>query len=68
MGVVVSFPTKARASRKRRAWPLLAAGAGAVVLVAIGILLAGQDLLRGAQGDSSTQAAGLLPQSLAGVP
>ncbi len=67
MGVVVSFPTKARAARKRRAWPLLAVGAG-VVLVAVGILLAGQDLLRGAQGDSSTQAAGLLPQSLAGVP
>lgn len=67
MGVVVSFPTKARAARKRRAWSLLAVGAG-VVLVAVGILLAGQDLLRGAQGDSSTQAAGLLPQSLAGVP
>jgi len=66
MGVVVSFPTKARAARKRRAWSLLAVGAG-VVLVAVGILLAGQDLLRGAQGDSSTQAAGLLPQSLAGV-
>lgn len=68
MGVVVSFPTKARAFRKRRAWSLLAAAAGAVVVGAVGILLAGQDLLRGAQADPSTQAAGLLSQSLADVP
>jgi len=66
MGVVVSFPTKARAARKRHAWSLLAVGAG-VVLVALGILLAGQDLLRGAQADPSTKAAGPITQSLVGV-
>ena len=49
MGVVISFPGKGRADRRRRT-PIRAAGGNfALSLTAIGVVLAGQDLLRGAQ-------------------
>lgn len=56
MGVVVPFPTQHRAIRRRRAWTLAAAGAGAVFLTAVGVVLAGQDLLRGARADPPLEA------------
>lgn len=68
MGVVVSFPTKGRAVGRRRAWILAAAGAGAAFLTAIGVVLAGQDLLRGAQADPPLEAGGRLSRPVAASP
>ena len=68
MGVVVSFPTKGRAVGRRRAWTLAAAGAGAVFLSAVGVVLASQDLLRDAGSDPPLEAGGRLSKPVAGTP
>lgn len=68
MGVVVSFPAKNRAVRRRRAWTLAAAGAGAVFLTAVGVVLAGQDLLRGTRADPPLDAAGRPSRPLVSLP
>jgi hypothetical protein len=57
MGVVISFPGKGRTDRRRRTWILGAGGFFALSLAAIGVALAGQDLLRGAQAGPRTEPA-----------
>lgn len=57
MGVVIPFPRKGRAVRRRSIWVLAAGGICAASLAASGVVLAGQDLLRGAQAGRLYEAA-----------
>lgn len=58
MGVVISFPDRGRSGRRRRGWRLAVVGLCAGLLVAAGVVLAGQDLLRGGRGGLLKEAAG----------
>lgn len=57
MGVVIHFPSKRRTFRRRSTWVLAAGGICAALIAAIGVVLAGQDLLRGAQAGRLYEAA-----------
>lgn len=65
MGVVISFPSKGKPDRRRRTWILGAGGIFALSLAAIAVVLAGQDLLRGAQAGRLNETA---ERSLSPVP
>lgn len=58
MGVVISFPDRVRPGRRRRALRLAVVGFCAGLLVAAGVVLTGQDLLRGGRGGLLNEAAG----------
>lgn len=58
MGVVLAFPDRGRPGRRRRAWRLVVVGFCAGLLIATGVVLAGQDLLRGGRGGLLKEAAG----------
>ena len=68
MGVVISFPSKGRAERRRRSWILGASGICAVSLAVIGVVLAGQDLLRGAQAGPLNETAEQALSPAPGIP
>lgn len=57
MGVVISFPSKGKPDRRRRSWIVGAGGIFALSLATIAVVLAGQDLLRGAQAGPLKQTA-----------